>query len=271
MLSVYIKEFSITGMVLNFIMLTFTIQWYFLVKKFWYAINLGDAGNMVKLGDNPHNIRLSGILHISGQTVNEDMMYFTLSQAVACAISMYVILFPMLGKVGPAEALVICFVGNFAYTLNEVSFWRLKICDNGYGMRVFLFGSVAGLVASRILGNKELTKDHLKYYSQYYYQTFALIGAIFVWILLPWLSVIEQSQVNVVSPTIDYRQVAPINIIYALCASASAAFATSIWIRGKISVHDIIFSCFAVVYLLFRVLLLMDRVLMSSPIPSQPR
>jgi hypothetical protein len=60
----------------------------------------------------------------------------------------------MLGKVGPAEALVICFVGNFAYTLNEVSFWRLKICDNGYGMRVFLFGSVAGLVASRILGNK---------------------------------------------------------------------------------------------------------------------
>ena len=88
-------------MVLNFIMLAFTIQWYFLVKKFWYAVNVGDSANTVKLGDNPLNIRLSGILHISGGTNNADMMYFTLSQAVACAIAMYVILFPLLGKVGP--------------------------------------------------------------------------------------------------------------------------------------------------------------------------
>jgi len=80
------------------------------------------------------------------------MKYFTLGQAVACAISMYVILFPNLGRVGPGEAIIICFVGNFAYTLNEVSFWRLSIADNGYGMRIFLFGSVAGIVASRILG-----------------------------------------------------------------------------------------------------------------------
>lgn len=79
-------------------------------------------------------------------------MYFTLAQAVACAIAMYVIMFPLLGRVGPGEALIICFIGNFAYTLNEVSFWRLAINDNGYGMRIFLFGSIAGLVASWIIG-----------------------------------------------------------------------------------------------------------------------
>lgn len=99
-------------------MLAFTIQWYFLVKKFWYSINLGDPDNMVKLGDNPLNIRLSAQLHYVNNTVVPDMLYFTLGQAVACAIAMYVILFPMLGKVGPGEALIICFVGNFAYTLN---------------------------------------------------------------------------------------------------------------------------------------------------------
>jgi len=117
-MAAYLKEFSITGMTLNFIMLAFTIQWYFLVKKFWYAINLGDAINMVKLGDNPYNIRLSSAAHYFKNTMLENMNYFTLAQAVACAISMYVIMFPLLGRVGPGEALIICIVGNFAYTLN---------------------------------------------------------------------------------------------------------------------------------------------------------
>lgn len=201
---------------------------------------------MVKLGDNPLNIRLSGILHTAGSTNNSDMLYFTLAQAVACAIAMYVILFPLLGRVGPGESLIICFVGNFTYTLIDVVFWRLNINDNGYGMRIFLFGSIAGLITSKILG-KEHSKAHDKYYSQYQFQAFALLGTIFVWILLPWLSVIDQSQVNNSSSTTpDFRQVAPLNIFYALSASASASFATSIWIRGKISVHDVIFSCFSV-------------------------
>jgi ammonia channel protein AmtB len=56
-------------------------------------------------------------------------------------------------------------------------------------MRIFLFGSIAGLVAAKILG-KEHSQGHEKYYSQYQFQAFALLGAIFVWILLPWLSVI---------------------------------------------------------------------------------
>jgi hypothetical protein len=256
-------------MVLNFIMLAFTIQWYFLVKKFWYAINLGDATNMVTLGQNPLNIRLSGILHTTATTNNVDMQYFTLAQAVACAIAMYVILFPLLGKVGPGESLIICFVGNFAYTLNEVSFWRLNINDNGYGMRIFLFGSIAGLVTAKILG-KEHSQNHERYYSQYHFQAFSLLGAIFVWILLPWLSVIEQSQVNSKSVVLDFRQVAPLNIFYALSASAVSAFSTSVWIRGKISVHDVIFSCFSVIFSLYRVESLMDQVQMSFLILSQP-
>jgi hypothetical protein len=234
-------------MTLNFIMLAFTIQWYFLVKKFWYCINLGDPSNTVTLGQNPYNIRLSGILHFNNGVNAGDMQYFTLGQAVACAISMYIIMFPNLGRVGPGEALIICLIGNFAYTLNEVSFWRLSINDNGYGMRIFLFGSVAGLAASLVIGRQH-SVSHPKYYSQYSYQALALLGSIFVWILLPWLSVIEQAQVTTASPIYDYRQVAPLNIFYALSASASGSFITSIFLRGKIAVHDVAFGCFAVCY-----------------------
>jgi hypothetical protein len=197
------------------------------------------------------------------------MQFFTLGQAVACAIAMYVILFPNMGRVGPGEALVICIVGNFAYTLNEVSFWRLNINDNGYGMRIFLFGSVAGLTASLLLGKQHST-NHPKYYSQYSYQALALLGSIFVWILLPWLSVIEQAQSTTVAPTFDYRQVAPLNIFYALSASASGSFITSIYLRGKIAVHDVAFGCFSVHYSLFRGLSDTEPVPTCSRTLSQP-
>ena len=110
-------------------------------------------------------------------------------------------------------------------------------------MRIFLFGSTAGLIASFIIGTVN-TEAHPKYGSQYTYQTFGLIGCIFVWILLPWLSVIEQSQIT--TRILDFRQIAPLNVFFALCASCCASFATSIWLRGKISVHDIVFSAFSV-------------------------
>ena len=65
---------------------------------------------------------------------------------------MFVIFFPLVGRIGPAEAVIICIVGGFGYTLNEAAFWRLNINDNGYGMKIFLYGSVAGIIASLILG-----------------------------------------------------------------------------------------------------------------------
>jgi len=161
---------------------------------------------------------------------------------------MFIILWPLLGRVGPGEALIIVFLGNIGYTLNEAVFWRLNIQDNGYGMKIFLFGSFAGLIASLIVGGRRKTAQHQRYYSSYNYQALGLVGAVFVWVLLPWLSVIDQSQLtsaaNLLIP--DFRQVAPINVILASCASACGAFAMSILLRGKISVHSIVFSCFSV-------------------------
>jgi hypothetical protein len=111
-------------MMLNLIILTFTIQYYFLLAKFWYANKLNDSINNINLSDNPSNIRLAGILKYSYNADGtfafdiQDQKYFTLSQAICCAISMSVILFPLMGRVGPAEVIIICIVGGFGYTLN---------------------------------------------------------------------------------------------------------------------------------------------------------
>ena len=275
LLTVYLKEYNITGLILNFMMLAFTIQWYFLLKKFWYCVKLTDTANLSSLGGNLQNIRLASVLkysYPSSPAVPSDirnMQYFTLSQAICCAISMFVILFPMVGRVGPAEAVVIAFFGNAGYTLNEAVFWRFNISDNGYGMKIFLFGALAGIVASLLL-KRDLTVGNAQYTSSYENQSLALVGAIFVWVLLPWLSVVDQNQADSASYVYDFRQVAPLNIIFALSSSAAASFSTSIWLRGKIAVHDIIFSCFSVRIPLVRAQSRTVQVRTSSRTPGRP-
>lgn len=154
----YLRKFAVGGMVLTFIILAFTIQWYFLMRLFWTGVNVADATNPNKLGTFFYYLRLTRVTTRSS-TVTA-VAEFTLAEAVACAISMFVGLFSALGRVGPLETLTMCFFGIFGYALNESAFWRLFINDNGYGMRIFLFGSTMGLVASLILGKKEKTARH---------------------------------------------------------------------------------------------------------------
>lgn len=91
-----------------------------------------------------------------------------------------------------------------------------------------------------------------------------------MWILLPWLSVVDQSQADSSNFVVDFRQVAPLNIMFALSSSAAASFSTSIWLRGKIAVHDIIFSCFSVLYYQIRERSLTVPVPTFFPIHGRP-
>lgn len=80
----------------------------------------------------------------------------------------------------------------------------------------------------------------------------------------------DQNQADSSTFVYDFRQVAPLNIIFALSSSAAASFSTSIWLRGKIAVHDVIFSCFSVLFVLTRVQLHTVQVPMCSLTPGQP-
>lgn len=247
--------------------IAFTIQLYFLMANFWITARLsdGNSSNTYPSYNQVFNyIRLSGTSNMAySKLINE----VTLSQAIACAISMFVGIFPVLGRVGPMEVLLICLIGTFAYALNEGVFWNLFIEDNGYGMRIFLFGSSMGIITSLILGKREKTAQHPEYTTDYDHQFTGLVGSVFICVLLPWLSVIDQLP-GMAEAT--YFQIAPLNIWLAISGSVCTSFCTSIWLHGKISNHEIVMSCFSVLVKTCRVPSLTEAAPMSSRIPSQP-
>ena len=59
------------------------------------------------------------------------------------------------GRVGSFQVFNLCFFGVFMYSFNETAIWRHQIADNGYTMRIFLYGSSFGLVSSFILRFKD--------------------------------------------------------------------------------------------------------------------
>lgn len=95
----YLRKFAVGGMVLTFIILAFTIQWYFLMRLFWTSVNVADSSNTNKLGTMFNFLRLTRVTTRSTSTTA--VTEFTLAEAIACAISMFVGLFSALGRVGP--------------------------------------------------------------------------------------------------------------------------------------------------------------------------
>ncbi len=124
----------------------------------------------------------------------------SLSDALASAIAMFVMFSSFVGRMGPFDLFLSVFFGQCLYNFMDISMWRHVIADNGYGMRVFLFGSVAGVVSNFIL--KFAFRAHRSRLEHYYHrfhsfrtnQTLALIGSIIVWLFLPYLSIIQQTQ-----------------------------------------------------------------------------
>lgn len=174
---------------------------------------------------------------------------------MACALSLIVALFAVLGRTGLLDTFVLCMFGGFFYAFNEAIFWRISVLDAGFAGRIFLYGSSLGLVSSLILGKKNLTKNSRNYYSSKSYQTLSLIGAVFIWVFIPAFSAINQlykyenDDINLnVTQRVTYAHQGPMNIIFALCASTVAAFSVSMLINKKISVHDIVFSATSVFF-----------------------
>lgn len=114
-------------------------------------------------------------------------------------------------------------------------------------MGVYLFGSMSGFIVSWILGvqRMHLTNNNHKYRSERMNMTYAMIGTMFIWALLP-----VQASVNTITQyngqlSNPYISAGAINMWFALSSGAWAAFCTSILLHRKASVHDIIFGAFS--------------------------
>ena len=67
-------------------------------------------------------------------------------------MSMAVAFNPVVGRIGCLEIFFLTFLGSFIYEVNAELIYRWFITDNGFGCRIFLFGSIVGLISSFLLG-----------------------------------------------------------------------------------------------------------------------
>ena len=93
------KNFSLGGLTLTFIMLAFTLRFYFLVKNFWVSVGVPDPnGSYTKLGWYFNMIKLNNDNYWWSNTMVTEV---TLNDAIACALSMFVAMFSLFGRIGP--------------------------------------------------------------------------------------------------------------------------------------------------------------------------
>ena len=113
-----------------------------------------------------------------------------MTEAIACAISILVAYMAVAGRIRGFHVLLLTFFGVFMYSFNETVIWRHVVADNGFTMRVFIYGSSLGIISSLILrtSDKVATTDTEGYYASRITRATGLMGAAFVWIFLPILA-----------------------------------------------------------------------------------
>jgi hypothetical protein len=171
-----------------------------------------------------------------------------MTEAIVCAMSMIVAYMALAGRIQGFHIFVLCFFGVFFYGFNEIIIWRHAIADNGYTLRLFLFGSSFGLTTGLVLRFKDklVTAASGGYIATRHTRAYALIGACFFFLLNPILYAVGQ----VYDPAaagggiITYLFPAVLNSWFALSASASTSYCISILLGRKIHPHDIVFSSF---------------------------
>jgi hypothetical protein len=122
--------------------------------------------------------------------ISPDLNSGAMVEGIACAISMTVAFNPVIGRVGLLEVFFLTLFGAFFYEVNAQLIFRWFITDNGFGCRVFVFGSVLGWISTLLLDRRETTVRHTSYKSEYRIMAFGLLGFLFLLVALPLLNTI---------------------------------------------------------------------------------
>lgn len=129
------------------------------------------------------------------------------------------------------EIFFLSIFGVLFYELNVQIISRFAF-DHGGSMTIFVYGGTLGFFASWLMTNSRnrVFLGHERYKSSKMHTTFSLLGALFVWVLFPFLA----QQATIYNPTSDpliynaTKYVATLNCVYALCGSTVASFITSL-------------------------------------------
>lgn len=240
----YIYKTSLSGMAFTLLIFALTLQHYLLFSTFWYKSGLFDYTN--SLGSynvdpfyqevTPSNLGI-------GRNVSETERGISVIDSIACAISVFIGLIPVIGRVGIMDVFWLSIFGSFFYEVNNGLIWRFFIFDIGYGLRIFLYGSFLGLFSAIILGKRDTTNAHYNFNSSYTIQSLSLLGVVLVWCSFIFL---QTANLFTVANSLTVLYSATVNMWLALAASVLGAFAASAIAYRKIHIYDIIFSAISV-------------------------
>lgn len=238
----YIRSNSWSGVGYPLFMLAITVQLYFLISAFLTKIRLQPSSE---------NIATQGASFIE-LTPFYAQYGSSFSGALNCALAVYVSYTAFHGRVGTIEVFFHTIVTVIGYEVNRQTMIRIGVTDNGGSMGIFIFGSMAGMIVSWIITifKRHHTKDHRKYRAERINSLYAMLGASFIWALIPVLNslaTLTQTNKTISNPFVGF---AAINTWFALSASTWAAFCMSIILHKRLSAHDIIFGSFSVVHCL---------------------
>lgn len=154
----YIYRSSLSGMAFTLLIFALTLQHYLLFSTFWYKTGLFDFNNAIgTFSDAPFYNEVVPSNFGFGRNVSQTERGISVIDAIACAISVFIGLIPVIGRVGIMDVFWLSIFGSFFYEVNNGLIWRFFIFDVGYGLRIFLYGSFLGLTSCLILGKRDST------------------------------------------------------------------------------------------------------------------
>lgn len=130
-----------------------TIQHFFLFRAFWSKAGANDYNTSAKTWNSYYDVVTLSNVGVDRQTTTL-LPSGPIAEAIAMAISLAVAFNSVVGRIGLLELFLLTFLGAFFYEVNAQLIYRWFITDNGFGCRIFLFGSVLGTVISGLLGRR---------------------------------------------------------------------------------------------------------------------
>lgn len=153
MVNTYVAGSSYSSGLFSFMIIVFTIQYYFIIRSFWVGIGLGNDSYTNTLAEG--KFKLINILSTDYRLKSSITTQVGFADSIVCALAILIAYMAIAGRVGSFQVFNLCFFGVFFYSFNETAIWRHQIADNGYTMRIFLYGSSFGLVTAFILRLKD--------------------------------------------------------------------------------------------------------------------
>lgn len=201
-LMVFLKEYGFGSVGFNFMIGALCIQYAIFTNTFWH-----------RTLEHPKDLG--------------DFIYLDVTSLITGDFAAGAVLISfgaVLGKVSPTQLVVMIMFELFFYSLNEaIGVVEMKAVDMGGSMFVHSFGAYFGLAVSYALNQKSAIGSP-KNGSSKTSDTFAMIGAVFLWIFWPSFN-------GAMAPLGSQQHRVVINTVLGLCGSAIAAFISSNFLR----------------------------------------